>query len=537
MHSHWPKQKLETMLEAMLETMFETMPGTIGERRRGGRSQLALTTPACEHSSAARPNGPASPAARPLRTVARWSRAATVTLVALFAALLASPLWAAEPADILVSAGTVVTMNAHRDVLHDAAIAVKDGRILAVGARTKLEFLYTPKLRLSRPDAILTPGLINTHAHAAMSLLRGIADDRSLQDWLDHYIFPAEKKNVTFEFVRAGTRLGVLEMMLGGITTYADMYYFENEVARVTRDAGMRGVLGETIVGFPAPDNDTPQAALAFTERFIREFRNDALITPAVAPHALYTNSPETLKAARALADKYSVPLLIHVSETKKENDDSVAQHGLTPAQYLISIGAVARRTICAHGVWLTPGDLAALAPLHVGIAHCPSSNMKLASGVAPVMAMLAAGLAVGLGTDGPAGSNNDMDLLEELDLAAKLAKVTQGDPRALPAIQAFEMATIGGAKALGMEAEIGSLEPGKRADFITLDATAPHAVPAHDPYSMLVYSLKASDVRDVVIEGGFTVRDRIPMTLDASAILDDARKWRVRIDDSLRDH
>jgi 5-methylthioadenosine/S-adenosylhomocysteine deaminase len=462
-----------------------------------------------------------------------WFRVATVCF--LFAC--ATTLWAAEPVDILVSAGTIVTMNAHRDVLHDAAIAVKDGRILAVGARTKLEFLYTPKSRLSRPDAILTPGLVNTHAHAAMTLLRGIADDRSLQDWLQHYIFPAEKKNVTFEFVRAGTRLGVLEMMLGGITTYADMYYFENEVARVTRDAGMRAVLGETIIGFPAPDNATPQQALAFTERFIREFQNDSLITPAVAPHAPYTNSTQSLQAARVLADKYSVPLLIHVSETKKENDDSLSQHGLTPTQYLISIGAVARRTVFAHGVWLTPEDIAALAPLRVGIAHCPSSNMKLASGVAPVPAMLAAGLAVGLGTDGPAGSNNDMDLLQELDLAAKLAKVTRADPQALPAIQAFEMATILGAKALGMDDAIGSLEPGKHADFITLDTTAPHAVPAHDPYSMLVYSLQASDVRDVVIEGSFTIRDRVPMTLDAGAILDDARKWRVRIDASLRDH
>jgi len=451
--------------------------------------------------------------------------------------LFATTVRAAKPVDILVSAGTIVTMNAHRDVLHDAAIAVKDGRIVAVGSRTRLEFLYTPKSRLKRPDAILTPGLINTHAHAAMTLLRGIADDRSLQDWLDHYIFPAEKKNVTFEFVRAGTRLGVLEMMLGGITTYADMYYFEDEAARVTREAGMRGVLGETIIGFPAPDNATPQQALAFTERFIREFQGDALITPAVAPHALYTNSPETLRAARALADRYSVPLLMHVSETKKEQDDSLSHHGLTPAQYLISIGAVARRTVFAHGVWLTPDDMAALAPLHVGIAHCPSSNMKLASGVAPVTAMLAAGLAVGLGTDGPAGSNNDMDLLRELDLAAKLAQVTRGDPQALPAIKAFEMATILGARALGMENEIGSLEPGKRADFITIDTTAPHAVPAHDPYSMLVYSLQASDVRDVVIEGGFTVRDHVPMTLDAGAILDEARQWRVRIDASLREH
>jgi 5-methylthioadenosine/S-adenosylhomocysteine deaminase len=294
-------------------------------------------------------------------------------------------------------------------------------------------------------------------------------------------------------------------------------------------------VLGETIIGFPAPDNETPERALAFTERFIQSFKGDELITPAVAPHALYTNSPETLKAARALADKYGVPLVMHVSETKKENDDSVAKYGLTPARYLASIGAIARRTIFAHGVWLTSEDIAAIAPLHVGVAHCPSSNMKLASGAAPVTAMLAAGLSVGLGTDGPAGSNNDFDLMEEMDLAAKLAKVTSLDPQALPAAKVFEMATILGAKSIGMDAEIGSLEPGKRADFITVDTTAPHAVPGHDPYSMLVYSLKASDVRDVVIEGHCTIRDRAPMTIDAAATIAEARKWRIRIDASLR--
>ena len=448
----------------------------------------------------------------------------------------ALPVFAAEPVDLMVSAGTVVTMNANREVLRDAAVAVKDGRIVAVGPRTRLDFLYTPKQRLERPDAILAPGLINTHAHAAMSLLRGIADDKNLQDWLTNYIFPAEKKNVTSEFVRAGTRLAVLEMMLGGTTTYVDMYYFEDHVAQVTRDAGMRAVLGETIIGFPAPDNETPARTLAYTERFIKEFKDDKLITPAVAPHALYTNSAETLQASRALADKYGVPLIIHVSETKKENDDSVAKYGLTPARYLVSIAAIAKRTIFAHGVWLTAEDIAAIAPLHVGVAHCPSSNMKLASGAAPVTEMLAGGLAVGLGTDGPAGSNNDTDLMEEMDLAAKLAKVTRLDPQALPATKVFEMATILGAKSIGMEGEIGSLEAGKRADFITVDITAPHAVPAHDPYSMLVYSLKASDVRDVVIEGGFTVRDRAPLTIDAAETLAEARKWRVRIDASLKE-
>jgi 5-methylthioadenosine/S-adenosylhomocysteine deaminase len=463
----------------------------------------------------------------------RFSRTARFWALALL--VLALPLFAAEPVDLMVSAGTVVTMNARREVIRDAAIAVKDGRIVAVGSRTKLDFLYTPKQRVGRPDAILTPGLINTHAHAAMSLLRGIADDKKLQDWLSDYIFPAEKKNVSAEFVRAGTRLAVLEMMLGGTTTYVDMYYFEDHVAQVTRDAGMRAVLGETIIGFPAPDYDTPAHALAATERFIRDFKDDKLITPAVAPHAPYTNSPETLKASRALADKYGVPLVIHVSETKKENDDSVAKNGLTPARYLASIGGIAKRTIFAHGVWLTPEDIAAIAELHVGVAHCPSSNMKLASGAAPVTAMLAAGLAVGLGTDGPAGSNNDFDLMEEMDLAAKLAKVTSLDPQALPAAKVFEMATILGARSIGMDAEIGSLEPGKRADFITVDTTAPHAVPAHNPYSMLVYALKASDVRDVVIEGHFTVLDRDPKTIDAPAALAEARKWRVRIDASLR--
>jgi 5-methylthioadenosine/S-adenosylhomocysteine deaminase len=226
---------------------------------------------------------------------------------------------------------------------------------------------------------------------------------------------------------------------------------------------------------------------------------------------------------------------VIHVSETKKENDDALKQYGLTPAQYLVSIGAIAKRTIFAHGVWLTPGDIAAIAPLHVGVAHCPSSNMKLASGVAPVTEMLAAGLAVGLGTDGPAGSNNDMDLLEELDLAAKLAKVTRLDPKALPAPTVFAMATILGAKSIGMENVIGSLEVGKRADFITVDTTAPHAVPPHDPYSMLVYALKASDVQDVVIDGHFTIRDRKALTIDEAATLEEARKWRIRIERSLK--
>ncbi|MCL5746633.1 MAG: amidohydrolase, partial [Acidobacteria bacterium] len=292
-----------------------------------------------------------------------------------------------------------------------------------------------------------------------MSLFRGIADDLKLQDWLEKYIFPAEAKNVSPEFVRWGTRLACLEMLLSGTTTYADMYYFEDVIAEATREAGLRGVLGETIIGFPVPDAKTPGAALKFTERYIQRFRHDALIVPAVAPHALYTNSQETLEACRALANRYGVPLITHVAETKRERDDALAKWKKTPVAVLDSWGIFNGPTLIAHSVWVDDADLRILKARGVGIAHCPSSNMMLASGVAPVLKMLSLGLAVGLGTDGPAGSNNDFNMLEEMDLAAKLQKVTSGDPEALPAKQALEMATILGAKAMGLDKKIGSLE------------------------------------------------------------------------------
>jgi 5-methylthioadenosine/S-adenosylhomocysteine deaminase len=441
---------------------------------------------------------------------------------------------AAEPADVLITARQVVTMDADRRVIANGAVAIHDGKIAAVGPRAEVETRYRPRQRVDRPDALLIPGLVNTHTHAPMSLLRGIADDLRLQDWLEHYIFPAEAKNVSEEFVRVGTRLAVLEMMLGGTTTYTDMYYFEDAIAEETAKAGMRGVLGQTIIGFPAPDYKTPAEALAGTRRFLERFRNHPLITPAVAPHAIYTNSLETLQAAARLANEYSVPMLIHVSETRKENQDAAAQHGASPAAYLDKIGAVARRSVYAHAVWTDATDHALLAARRVGVAHCPGSNMKLASGAAPVAAMLRAGIAVGLGSDGPAGSNNDFSMFEEMDLAAKLAKVTSLDPEALPAPTVFAMATITGARALGMEKEIGSIEPGKRADLVTVSLAAPHAWPSHDVYSMLVYTLKTSDVLDVMIDGRWTVRDRRPLTLDAAAIRRSVAEWRAKVEASM---
>jgi 5-methylthioadenosine/S-adenosylhomocysteine deaminase len=442
---------------------------------------------------------------------------------------------AAEPADFIWSARYVITMDAQRHVIPNGAVAIKGDRILAVGTKSEIDARFQAKQRLDRPDAILAPGLINTHTHAAMSLFRGIADDLKLQDWLEKFIFPAEAKNVTADFVRWGTRLGCLEMLLGGTTTFTDMYYFEDVVAEAAKEAGMRGVLGETIIGFPVADNKTPADALAYTERYLKRFQNDALITAAVAPHALYTNSDETLKAARALANKYHAPLVIHLSETKKENDDEMAKRHTTPTKTLDDLGIWNGRSVAAHAVWVDEADMAILKARGVGIAHCPSSNMKLASGVAPVTRMLALDLAVGLGPDGPAGSNNDFNMFEEMDLAAKLQKVTTMNPQALPAALALEMATIRGARSLGMEKEIGSLESGKRADLITVRIDRANAQPLYDAVSQMVYALKGSDVRDVMVNGKVVVRDAKILTLNEAQILAKAAEYGAKVSASLK--
>jgi len=297
----------------------------------------------------------------------------------------------------------------------------------------------------------------------------------------------------------------------------------------------MRGVLGETIIKFPVADNKTPAAALQFTEKYLERFHDDPLVTPAVAPHALYTNSDETLRAARALANKYHAPLVIHLSETKQENDDILAARHMSPTKVLDSLGVFNGRTVAAHCVWVDEADMAILKARGVGIAHCPSSNMKLASGVAPVVRMLALDLPVGLGPDGPAGSNNDLNMFEEMDLAAKLQKVTTMNPEVLPASAALEMATIRGARALGMEKEIGSLEVGKLADMILVNVTRPNAVPMYDPISQMVYALKAEDVTDVMVNGKPVVRNGKILTLNETEILQKAAEYGAKVSASLR--
>jgi 5-methylthioadenosine/S-adenosylhomocysteine deaminase len=434
-----------------------------------------------------------------------------------------------------IATGSADTAFPDNGVIRNGALAIRGNRIVAVGPRATIEASYRAPNHLDQPNAILAPGLINTHTHAAMSLLRGVANDRKLEDWLQNFIFPAEAKNVDREFVRWGTRLGVLEMALSGTTTFTDMYYFEDTVAEVTKQAGLRGVLGQTIIGFPAPDHKTPQEALDAADKFLAAYNDDPLITPAVAPHAIYTTPDDVLKASRALADKYHKPFIIHLAETKTEYDDSRKQRMMTPVEALVNLNALIGWTIAAHCVWLDDTDIGLLAAYQVGVAHNPSSNMMLASGVAPIPKLLARGVNVGLGTDGPAGSNNDFDMFEEMDLAAKLQKVSTGDPASLSARQVFTMATLGGASALNMQNVIGSLEVGKMADVISVRLDSPRAAPIYDVYAALVYALKGSDVGDVMVNGKMIVRDRKMLTLDSTSIMAKAAEYHDQVVASLK--
>jgi 5-methylthioadenosine/S-adenosylhomocysteine deaminase len=440
---------------------------------------------------------------------------------------------AKEKVDLIVAGGTVVTMDAQKRVIDDGAIALRGDAVVSVSTRAEIESQFDASRTIDARGSLILPGLINGHAHAAMSLFRGIADDLALNDWLQKYIFPAEARNVTEEFVTWGTRLGILEMLRGGITTYADMYYFEDAVARATKDTGMRGVLGETILDFPAPDNKTLAQAFQYTQDYLNHWKGDPLITPAVAPHSIYTCSEKTLQDAAALARRNGAPILIHIAEAPFELEQSREKHGATPVAYLQRIGLLGPDVVGAHCIWVNAADISSLAHFGVGCINNPSSNMKTASGVMPVIDMLAAGEPIGLATDG-AASNNNLDMFEEMDLAAKLQKISRMDSRALPAEQVVEMATIGGARAIHLEKQIGSLESGKKADLIIVDTTAAHAVPMYNVYSELVYALKATDVKTVIIAGKPVMEDRRFVTLNEPEILAKAAEYKKKISDSL---
>src|ERR1700758_1366891 len=439
-----------------------------------------------------------------------------------------------QKADLLITGGPVVTMDGSRAIYDDGAVAVREDTIVAVGPRAELASKYSAAQTIDARGKLVLPGFINGHTHVPMTLFRGLHDDVTLNDWLYKYIFPAEKKNVNEEFVRWGTRLAAAEQIRGGVTTFADMYDFEDAVAEETKAAGMRGVLGETFIDFPAPDNKSEAEMLAYTEKFLKRWQGDALIHAAPAPHSIYTCSKKTLQDAAALARKYHAPVLMHVSEMKKEWEDSEKQHGMSPVAYLDSIGVLGPDVVAAHCIFVDAADRKTLAEKGVGCVHNPSSNMMIASGVAPVPEERAAGVAVGLGTDGPAGSNNDLDLMEEIDLAAKLAKVSKMDPLALGAKDVVAMATIDGARALHMEKQIGSLEAGKKADLVLISLDEPNAVPMYDVYAQIAYSLKGSDVSTVVIGGRMVMRDRKLLTVDESIVLEKAREYGKSVKASL---
>jgi 5-methylthioadenosine/S-adenosylhomocysteine deaminase len=436
--------------------------------------------------------------------------------------------------DTLISGGIVVTMDPGRRVIADGAVAIQEGVVVDVGLRESLESTYQPQQRIDAKGRTVIPGLINGHAHLPMTLFRGLADDEDLDDWLQHTIFPAEAMNVNEEFVRCGTRVGLVELIRGGITTVCDMYYYEDAIAEELAATGLRGLLGQVLIDFPAPDAADHIAAMHSVSRFVERWQGHRLITPAIAPHAPYTVGDEHLIEAHQFALERDCPLMIHLAESRHELLESIRLKGVRPVEHLARLGVLSERMIAAHVVWADDHELDLLAKYGVGVVHNPQSNMKLASGAAPLPQMLSRDMAVGLGTDGSA-SNNDLSLWEEIDTAAKLHKLITADPKVVSAQEAFELATIRGARALHMESQIGSLEVGKRADVVVLETDPIDQVPLSSIYSTLVYATKATDVCDVMVDGRVLLRDRQLTTIDETTIQNDGLALRYQIIERLQ--
>jgi 5-methylthioadenosine/S-adenosylhomocysteine deaminase len=428
-----------------------------------------------------------------------------------------------ETVSLLITGAWVLTQNPEREVFSPGAVAIRGEEIVAVGPPADLVRRYAPDKVLDYPQGLIIPGLINAHTHAAMSLFRGLADDLPLEEWLTSHIFPAEQK-LNGDFVYWGTKLAVAEMLLSGTTTFCDMYLWAGQVARAAAETGIRALVGEVLYDFPSPNYGPPSAGLLYSEELCRTWRDHALVGVAIQPHAVYTCSPDLLQQCGELAARYDTRLIIHLSETPREVADCEARYGATPVGHLQNLGLVTSRLLADHGVVLTDADMDLLAAGGAGVAHCPESNMKLASGIAPVVDLLARGVPVGLGTDGCA-SNNNLDLLQEMDTAAKLQKVHRLDPTALPATAALDLATRGSARALGLEKEVGALMPGMKADLVVIDLDQPHLTPIYDPYSHLVYAATGADVQTVLVHGRVVVRDRRLLSFDLEETLARARE------------
>jgi len=426
--------------------------------------------------------------------------------------------------DLLVVGGIVLTAERDWNIYDPGAVAVDGGAIVGLGPREEVERAYRGQERIDARGKLVMPGLINAHTHAPMTLFRGIADDLPLETWLHEYIWPAEAKWLSPDFVRLGTQLAAAEMIRSGTILFCDMYFFEDDVAEACKEAGLRVVVGGALVDFPNANYKTPEEGLQYSEDLLRKWDGDSLVVPSIQPHSPYAASSELMQRGKALADQYDAPYLLHVSETQSEVRESIEKYGRTPVGRLADLGVLGPTTVAIHGVHLTDEDIELLAQHEASVVHCPESQLKLASGLTPVPKLLEAGVKVGLGTDG-AASNNDLDMFGEMGTAARVHKMIAGDPTVVPARQALSMATLQAASVLGLEKRLGSLEVGKRADMIVLDLDGPHMVPVYNITSHLVYAAHSSDVRTVIIDGRVVMRDRVLLTLDESDIFARARE------------
>lgn len=420
-------------------------------------------------------------------------------------------------------------MDSKFTVIHDGAIAVNDGKIMDVGNREEMMFRYKSGTIIGGKDRAAIPGLINTHTHAAMVYFRGLADDLPLKVWLENHIWPAEKRWLSSEFISDAVELACLEMLKGGVTTYNDMYFFEEDAAAATKKIGMRAVLGAGIIDFPSVSANTTDEYFENAGRFVSRWKGDELITPCIAPHSLYTCSPETLKRAKEMAERLGLPLHIHLSETEWEVGEVMTRYRKRPVDLLESIGFLDETVLAAHCVWVEENEIEVLAKKKVGVSHCMESNLKLASGFAPIVEMLKAGVKVTFGTDG-AASNNDLNILSEMSTSAKVHKTLSRNPVVLDAKTILLMATRWGAEVLGLGNKIGSIEKGKMADIVTINLGKPHLLPLYNIYSHIVYAAMASDVEAVMVNGRIVVNGGKLMSGDESEIMGNAKNWGEKI-------
>ncbi len=432
-------------------------------------------------------------------------------------------------ADIIVKADYVLRMDSSLTVIENGAIAVTGSKIAAVGSEEEITKKYSSDRIIGGRGKVAFPGLVNTHTHAAMVYFRGLADDLPLKVWLEEHIWPAEGRWLSPKFVGDAVELACLEMLKAGITVYNDMYFFGDAIGRATKKLGMRGVIGVGILDFPSSSAKTSEEYFSNAENFIREWVGDELIVPSIAPHAAYTCAPDNMLRAKKIAEQYDVPLHVHLSETQWEVGEIRNRYGKTPVALLDSIGFLDERVLAAHCVWPTEEEITILAERNVGVAHCIESNLKLASGIAPVVKMLNAGVKVTFGTDG-AASNNDLNILSEMSTAAKVHKALAGDTTALSAKQAMLMGTRWGAEALGLGQTTGSIEEGKSADIVLADLQKPHLTPLYDIYSHIVYSMNSSDIETVIVNGVAVLEQGNLTKTDQTKILAKASQWGRKI-------